>query len=119
MHGVSPLGAQVRSTLGISRNPPSSTNTRRGKTIALGVIDTATAFVEHPEVVGDRLSRAATALGPEKVVACTDCGFGTWAGFLPNVAGADRREGGICGVAARRRPLDLPRFRGHSRTGVR
>ena len=49
-----------------------------------GVIDTTTNYVEHPEVVADRLELVATALGdPSRVLAATDCGFDTAAGFSP------------------------------------
>ena len=47
-----------------------------------GVIDTTTNYVEHPEVVADRLERIATAIGdPRRVIAGTDCGFDTAAGL--------------------------------------
>ena len=47
-----------------------------------GVIDTTTNYVEHPEVVADRLERAADAVGdPRRVLAGTDCGFDTAAGL--------------------------------------
>jgi 5-methyltetrahydropteroyltriglutamate--homocysteine methyltransferase len=47
-----------------------------------GVIDTQTAYVEHPEVVAERLERAAGAVGdPARVLAGTDCGFDTSAGM--------------------------------------
>jgi 5-methyltetrahydropteroyltriglutamate--homocysteine methyltransferase len=47
-----------------------------------GVIDTLTNFVEHPEVVADRIERIAAALGgPQRVLAGTDCGFDTSAGM--------------------------------------
>jgi 5-methyltetrahydropteroyltriglutamate--homocysteine methyltransferase len=50
--------------------------------IAAGVIDDLTNFVEHPEVVADRLERVAQAIGdPKRVVAATDCGFDTAAGM--------------------------------------
>jgi 5-methyltetrahydropteroyltriglutamate--homocysteine methyltransferase len=50
--------------------------------IAAGVIDDLTAFVEHPEVVADRLERVAQAVGdPTRVLAATDCGFDTSAGM--------------------------------------
>ena len=50
--------------------------------IAAGVIDDLTAFVEHPEVVADRLERVAQAVGdPTRVMAATDCGFDTSAGM--------------------------------------
>jgi 5-methyltetrahydropteroyltriglutamate--homocysteine methyltransferase len=47
-----------------------------------GVIDTLTNFVEHPEVVADRIERIAAAVGdPRRVIAGTDCGFDTSAGM--------------------------------------
>ncbi len=47
-----------------------------------GVIDTTTNYVEHPEVVADRIERAAQAVGdPARILAGTDCGFETSAGF--------------------------------------
>jgi len=47
-----------------------------------GVIDTLTNFVEHPEVVADRIAQAAHAIGdPARVIAATDCGFDTSAGM--------------------------------------
>ena len=50
--------------------------------IAAGVIDDLTNFVEHPEVVADRLEHVAHAVGdPRRVMACTDCGFDTSAGM--------------------------------------
>jgi 5-methyltetrahydropteroyltriglutamate--homocysteine methyltransferase len=50
--------------------------------IAAGVIDDLTSFVEHPEVVADRLERVAQAVGdPHRVMAATDCGFDTSAGM--------------------------------------
>jgi 5-methyltetrahydropteroyltriglutamate--homocysteine methyltransferase len=49
--------------------------------IVAGVIDTTTNFVEHPEVVADRLERVAAAVGdPRRVIAGTDCGFESIAG---------------------------------------
>jgi 5-methyltetrahydropteroyltriglutamate--homocysteine methyltransferase len=50
--------------------------------LVAGVIDTLTNFVEHPEVVADRLERIARAVGdPRRVLAGTDCGFDTSAGM--------------------------------------
>jgi 5-methyltetrahydropteroyltriglutamate--homocysteine methyltransferase len=50
--------------------------------IVAGVIDDLTAFVEHPEVVADRLENVAHAVGdPTRVLAGTDCGFDTSAGM--------------------------------------
>ena len=49
--------------------------------VVAGVIDSVTNYVEHPEVVADRLERVARAIGePERVLAGTDCGFDTSAG---------------------------------------
>ena len=46
-----------------------------------GVIDTTTNYVEHPEVVAERLAWAVAAVGDRtRVIASTDCGFGTFAG---------------------------------------
>ncbi len=46
-----------------------------------GVIDTTTNYVEHPEVVADRIGQAVDAVGDRaRVIASTDCGFGTFAG---------------------------------------
>ena len=46
-----------------------------------GVIDTTTNFIEHPELVAQRIERFAGLVGRERVIAGTDCGFGTFAGF--------------------------------------
>src|SRR5207237_8236956 len=46
-----------------------------------GAIASTTNFVEHPEVVADRICQAADAVGdPSRVIASVDCGFGTFAG---------------------------------------
>jgi 5-methyltetrahydropteroyltriglutamate--homocysteine methyltransferase len=50
--------------------------------LVAGVIDTLTNFVEHPEVVAERIERVARAVGdPKRVLAGTDCGFDTSAGM--------------------------------------
>lgn len=46
-----------------------------------GVIDSTTNFVEHPELVADRIENFANIVGKERVIAGTDCGFATFAGF--------------------------------------
>ena len=46
-----------------------------GKTLAPGVISHATNVVEHPELVAERLERVARLVGPDKIIASTDCGF--------------------------------------------
>jgi 5-methyltetrahydropteroyltriglutamate--homocysteine methyltransferase len=53
-----------------------------GMKLIVGAIDSTTNYVEHPEVVADRIERAARAIGdPRRVMAGTDCGFDTSAGF--------------------------------------
>ncbi|MFV0243976.1 MAG: cobalamin-independent methionine synthase II family protein [Qingshengfaniella sp.] len=46
-----------------------------------GVVDTTTNFVEHPELVAQRIGRFTDIVGAERVIAGSDCGFGTFAGF--------------------------------------
>ena len=48
-----------------------------------GVIDSTNNFVEHPELVAQRIEQFTRIVGPDRVVAGTDCGFGTFAGFGP------------------------------------
>ena len=48
-----------------------------GMVVIPGVIDSSTNFVEHPELVAERIERYANLVGRENVVASTDCGFGT------------------------------------------
>jgi 5-methyltetrahydropteroyltriglutamate--homocysteine methyltransferase len=80
------------------------------KTVALpddlvlipGVIDSCTNYVEHPELVAERLGHFVDIVGPERVIASTDCGFGTsigardvppsiaWAKLQAMVDGASR-----------------------------
>jgi 5-methyltetrahydropteroyltriglutamate--homocysteine methyltransferase len=50
-----------------------------GKVLIPGMIDSTTNFVEHPELVAERIARFADLVGRENVIAGTDCGFGTWA----------------------------------------
>lgn len=51
------------------------------KVLVPGVVDTTTNFVEHPELVCQRIQRFVDIVGPERVIAGSDCGFGTFAGF--------------------------------------
>ena len=44
-----------------------------------GVIDSTTHYVEHPELVAQRIEHYADAVGPERVIAATDCGMATFA----------------------------------------
>ena len=46
-----------------------------------GVIDSTTNFIEHPKLVAERIGRFADIVGRERVIAGTDCGFSTFAGF--------------------------------------
>ena len=55
-----------------------------GKVLLPGVIDSTTHFVEHPELVAQRIVRIANLVGKENVIAGTDCGFSTSAG-VPRV----------------------------------
>ena len=52
-----------------------------GKILVPGVLDTCTNYVEHPELVAERILRFADAVGAKRLMAGTDCGFGTFAGF--------------------------------------
>jgi 5-methyltetrahydropteroyltriglutamate--homocysteine methyltransferase len=51
-----------------------------GKVLVAGVIDSTTNFIEHPELVAERIVRYAGVVGRENVIAGVDCGFGTFAG---------------------------------------
>ncbi|WP_299045931.1 cobalamin-independent methionine synthase II family protein [uncultured Tateyamaria sp.] len=51
------------------------------KVLVPGVVDTTTNFVEHPEVVRQRIDRFTDIVGADRVIAGSDCGFGTFAGF--------------------------------------
>jgi 5-methyltetrahydropteroyltriglutamate--homocysteine methyltransferase len=51
------------------------------KILAPGLIDTCSNYVEHPELIAQRLARFVSIVGLERVVASTDCGFGTFAGY--------------------------------------
>ena len=52
-----------------------------GKVLLPGVIDTSTNYVEHPDLVAQRIVRLAEIVGRDRVIASTDCGFGTSAGY--------------------------------------
>jgi 5-methyltetrahydropteroyltriglutamate--homocysteine methyltransferase len=51
------------------------------KVLVPGVIDSTTNFVEHPDLVAERIRRFVDIVGPDRVIAGSDCGFGTFAGF--------------------------------------
>mgnify|MGYP000992119010 FL=1 len=51
------------------------------KVLVPGVVDTTTNFVEHPDLVAERIGRFVNIVGHDRVIAGSDCGFGTFAGF--------------------------------------
>jgi len=51
------------------------------KILVPGVVDTTTNFIEHPELVAQRIGRFVDIVGSDRVIAGSDCGFGTFAGF--------------------------------------
>ncbi len=51
------------------------------KILAPGLIDTCSNYVEHPEIIAQRLQHFIDIVGTERVIASTDCGFGTFAGY--------------------------------------
>jgi len=53
----------------------------KDKVLIPGVIDSTTNFIEHPELVAQRIERFTDMVGKERVIAGTDCGFSTFAGF--------------------------------------
>ena len=53
------------------------------KILIPGMLTTTTNYIEHPELVAERLERFAHIVGRERLMAGTDCGFGTFAGFGP------------------------------------
>jgi 5-methyltetrahydropteroyltriglutamate--homocysteine methyltransferase len=52
-----------------------------GKVLIPGVIESKSNFIEHPELIAQRISRYAKLVGRENVIAGSDCGFGTWVGM--------------------------------------
>lgn len=51
------------------------------KVLAPGCIDTCSNYLEHPELIAQRVERFAAIVGADRVIASTDCGFGTFAGY--------------------------------------
>jgi 5-methyltetrahydropteroyltriglutamate--homocysteine methyltransferase len=51
-----------------------------GKILIPGVIESKSNFIEHPELIAQRIGRYANLVGRENVMAGSDCGFGTWVG---------------------------------------
>ena len=58
-----------------------STDIPDNKILAPGCIDTCSNYVEHPQLISQRLQRFIDMVGEERVIASTDCGFGTFAGY--------------------------------------
>ena len=54
-----------------------------GKTLIPGMLDSTTNFVEHPQLIAQRLLRWASVVGRDNIMAGTDCGFATFAGMTP------------------------------------
>jgi 5-methyltetrahydropteroyltriglutamate--homocysteine methyltransferase len=52
----------------------------QGKVLIPGVIESKTNFIEHPELIAQRIGRYAALVGRENVIAGSDCGYGTWVG---------------------------------------
>ncbi len=79
------------------------------KILVPGMIDTSSNYVEHPELVAQRIERWVDIVGRERVIAGTDCGFGTFAGYgkldggnrVQEAARAARRRGDRVEAAAR------------------
>ena len=51
-----------------------------GKVLIPGVLESKTTFIEHPELIAQRIGRYADLVGRENVIAGSDCGYGTWVG---------------------------------------
>jgi 5-methyltetrahydropteroyltriglutamate--homocysteine methyltransferase len=77
------------------------------KVLVPGVVDTTTNFVEHPELVAQRLERFVPLVGADRVIAGSDCGFGTFAGY-----GAVDPEIAYAKLKALREGADLAAARG-------
>ena len=77
-----------------------------GKILIPGVIDSTTSFVEHPELIAERIRRYAECVGRENLIAGTDCGF--VAGDLQHGGPSDRRVGQVPGDGRGRAPGVTP-----------
>ena len=51
-----------------------------GKVLIPGVLESKSNFIEHPELIAQRIGRYAERVGRENVMAGSDCGYGTWVG---------------------------------------
>ena len=57
-----------------------STKLPEGKVLIPGVIESKSNFIEHPQVIANRIMNYAKLVGRENVIAGSDCGYGTWVG---------------------------------------
>ncbi len=62
-----------------------------GKVLIPGVLESKANFIEHPELIAQRIRRYADLVGRENVMAGSDCGYGTWVG--PGRGRSGRRVG--------------------------
>jgi 5-methyltetrahydropteroyltriglutamate--homocysteine methyltransferase len=78
------------------------------KVLVPGVIDSTTNYIEHPELVAQRLEHYTAIVGPDRVMGGTDCGFGTWSGYGavdPDICWAKLRSlADGAAIAAQRQP---------------
>jgi 5-methyltetrahydropteroyltriglutamate--homocysteine methyltransferase len=51
-----------------------------GKVLIPGVLESKSNFIEHPELIAQRIGHYAKLVGRENVIAGSDCGYGTWVG---------------------------------------
>ena len=74
---IADLGSHLR------RNAPEGATVIdcKGHVLAPGLIDTCSYYLEHPELIAQRIERFAGIVGKDRVLASTDCGFGTFAGY--------------------------------------
>ena len=98
------------------RGDPSSTRCPKDMILIPGVIETTSNFVEHPEVVARRIEEAVAVVGDrERVIASTDCGFGTFTGreWVAELGGVEEAQ-----IAARGRRYRVGAAVGEAERGV-
>ena len=92
-----------------------------GKVLIPGVIESKSNFIEHPELIAQRIGRYARLVGRENVIAGSDCGYGTWVGqaavdpdvvfakFKAMADGAAHRLPSILEIGRQTMAFDMPR----------
>ena len=65
-----------------------------GKILIPGVIESKSNFIEHPELIANRISNYAKLVGRQNVIAGSDCGYGTWVGQAPSIQTLSGRNSG-------------------------